>query len=97
MKIVVDSSALIAIVQDEAEREVFIAAIDNAEEVICSTVTLFETGVVLMRKKAEITHGHATMLADRLGLQIIPFTEMQCFLRWKRIAVTARGVANALI
>jgi ribonuclease VapC len=80
VKIVVDSSALVAIAVNEPEREPFVRTITDATEALCSAVTLYETGIVLIRKKLEAHSGHALSLVRALGLRVIPFTGEQAAL-----------------
>ena len=51
--IVVDTSALVAIVFGEAEREAFLARIDTAERVLVSTVSAVETRMVVHGRRGE--------------------------------------------
>lgn len=74
MRIIVDSSALVAIAKGEPEREQFISAIADAKEALCSTVTIYETGTVLMKQKPDAAHDYAIQMVASLGLQIVPFT-----------------------
>lgn len=66
-----------AIACGEPERGAFIARIETSDDVHCSAVTLYETGVVLIQKKIEARVGHAADLAERLGSTIVPFNAEQ--------------------
>lgn len=77
LRIVVDSSALIAIADNESDRDTFVIRIEDADEVLCSAVTLYETGVVLIYKKIEARGDHVTALVETLGLQVVPFAGEQ--------------------
>jgi ribonuclease VapC len=77
LRIVVDSSALIAIAENEPERDRFLIIIEAADDAFCSAVTLLETGIVLIRRKVDANAQHATRLAEHLGLEGVPFTHDQ--------------------
>ncbi|WP_295399462.1 type II toxin-antitoxin system VapC family toxin [uncultured Thiocystis sp.] len=81
---VIDSSALIAILFDEPEADALTAAL-AANPIRCmSTFSLLETSVVLFRRKgAEAVQELDDMLAD-LGVEIVPFDANQ-----SRVARTA--------
>src|ERR1700679_2951770 len=76
--IVVDSSALIAILEQEPDAAAFAAAIQQADRLLISAVNVHETGIVLRAR-------HGTAAADRLwrflqienDFEIIPFDEAQ--------------------
>lgn len=76
--IVVDSSALIAILEHESDAATYAAAIEQADRLLISAVNVHETGIVL-----RVRHGMAA--ADRTwrflqvenDFEIIPFNETQ--------------------
>ena len=76
--IVVDSSAIIAILEREPDAPIFAAAVRKAERLLISAVSVHECGTVLRRR-----HGMAA--ADRLwrfvedenDFEIVPFDESQ--------------------
>jgi ribonuclease VapC len=76
--IVVDSSAIIAILEREPDAPIFAAAVRKAERLLISVVSVHECGTVLRRR-----HGMAA--ADRLwrfvkdenDFEIVPFDESQ--------------------
>ena len=51
--IVVVTSAIIAILQDEPEKDAFKAAIENDDHAIISAVTALEAGVVMRARHGE--------------------------------------------
>jgi ribonuclease VapC len=76
--IVVDSSALIAILEQESDAPAFAAAIQQADRLLISAVNVHETGIVLRAR-------HGIAAANRLwrflqvenDFEIIPFDEAQ--------------------
>lgn len=77
MRIVVDSSALIANAHTEPERNAFVDRIATASEAVCSAVTLYEPGVVLIRNKLEGRADHAERLVGTPGIRVLPFAREQ--------------------
>jgi ribonuclease VapC len=76
--IVVDSSALIAILEKESDAAIYAAAIRQAERVLISAVNVHESGMVLRAR-----HGMAAadriwrFLKDENDFDIVPFDEIQ--------------------
>ena len=76
--IVVDSSALIAILEHESDAALFAAAIQKADRLLVSAVNVHETGIVLRAR-------HGVAAANRMwrflqvenDFEIIPFDETQ--------------------
>lgn len=79
--IVIDTSAIMAILLDEAEADMCIAAIEAAEAIAISAATMTETLIVAERRN--VGHTAATLL-DGLGIEVVAVT-----------AATARRVADA--
>ncbi len=76
--IVVDSSALIAILEKEPDAAIYAAAIGQADRVLISAVNVHESGMVLRAR-----HGRAAadrmwrFLKDENDFEIVPFDENQ--------------------
>jgi ribonuclease VapC len=76
--IVVDSSALVAILEHEPDAAIYAGAIREAERLLVSAVNVHETGMVL-----RIRHGAASVdrmwrfLRDENDFEIVPFDEAQ--------------------
>jgi ribonuclease VapC len=73
--IVVDSSALIAIIEGEPEAGHFLSIIWDAPRRLISAITAYETGIVLGARR-----GHEIALdlmgyVDSLGIEVVPFAE----------------------
>ena len=69
---VVDTSALVAIFQDEVEATHFIDSIDSAEKAVVSTVTVVETMAVLCGTRIGATRNQVDRLLEKLGLATEP-------------------------
>jgi ribonuclease VapC len=76
--IVVDSSALIAILEKEPDAAIYAAAIRQADRLLISAVNVHESGIVLRAR-----HGMAAaermwrFLKDENDFEIVPFDESQ--------------------
>lgn len=74
---IVDSSAVVAIMLKEPEREVMIAALGSEPGPRLSAASYVECGVVLDRQLGPVAGRKLDQLLDLLGLQIEPVTEEQ--------------------
>jgi ribonuclease VapC len=87
---VVDSSALLALVFRERAAEAIVEVIANADGVAIGAPTLAETSIVLAAKMGEDARALTALLVDQLGLAVIPFTAAhgrearEAFLRFGR-------------
>lgn len=72
--LVVDSSALIAILLGEPEHSRFLDLIFGAEERKVSSFTLLETGAVILSRKGPAGRLIFDSLCDELLLEVTPFT-----------------------
>lgn len=71
---VIDSSALIAILLDEPEQHRFDVCIQAAEARLISAATLLETAIVIECRKGEAGGRELDRLLSRGGFQIVPLT-----------------------
>lgn len=71
--IVVDTSALLAIIQKEPECVPFLAMIRNADRVFVSAVTLFEASIVLHARRGIDGTNDLSDLVDAMGIDIVAF------------------------
>jgi ribonuclease VapC len=90
----VDSSALIAIVNGEREREAFAEAIRQSERALCSAFSLHQTAAVLMVQKSLATARDAEALAEKLGLEIVAFTREQMSIAIEAYARHRQGMGK---
>lgn len=75
--IVVDSSALIAILEGEPEAERFLALLRDTTRRIASAVTIYETGVVMGGRRGRKSEAELMALIEQLGIEIVPFAGPQ--------------------
>ena len=73
MTLVLDSSAVVAILTEEPEAESFVAAIKAAEHIAISAMTLFELSVVMLRRRGPGGVQDVRDLLEAAGARIIPF------------------------
>jgi ribonuclease VapC len=88
--IVVDTSALIAILKDESDAQSLLDRVGQEEEVVIGTPTLFEYLMVAVGKGDGGQEATARALLDQLGVKIVSWTPEQAdlatdaFLRFGR-------------
>jgi ribonuclease VapC len=74
---VVDTSALIAILNNEPERTAFLDKIKEAERCFISALSLYETQIVALARLGERGFDELTQLVDELGFSVVPFDRPQ--------------------
>lgn len=74
---VIDTSALIAILGDEPERRAFIEKIEVAETRLISAVTFVETSIILEARHGAEGPRHFDLFLDRAGIEIAPVDDEQ--------------------
>lgn len=75
--IVVDSSAIIALLLKEPERALFVSVLDDSADACCSAVSFVETFMVAMSRVPDFTFDRYIALMDGLGIRRIPVDEQQ--------------------
>jgi ribonuclease VapC len=70
---VLDSSAVIAILLDEPERAAFNRRIEAAAPRLISAVTLAETAMVIEKRRGEAGGRELDLLLHRADVEIVPF------------------------
>ncbi len=73
---IVDSSALLAIVFQEPGFETLLDRIGSPDAVAAGTPTLAETGIVLHARLGTNAHGLLERMLDELDIQEVPFGEI---------------------
>jgi ribonuclease VapC len=71
--IVLDTSAIIAILREEPEADAFLAAIVDAERCFLSAVGHFEASIVMIGRGAAAAADGLDALVARRGVEIVPF------------------------
>lgn len=74
---IVDSSAIVAILGEEPEERAFASAMAGAERRLMSAVTLVETYMVVDGRKNVVTSRKLDDLLASTSVEIAPFTERQ--------------------
>jgi ribonuclease VapC len=69
---VIDTSALLAILADEPERQAFIDAIDAADTRLLSTATFVETSIVIESRHGADGIRDLDLFIDRAGIELSP-------------------------
>ena len=72
---VIDTSALVAILLNEPEAPRLVAAIVRAERAVVGAPTLVETAAVMLAKKGPGGEVALDALLERLGIESVAFTE----------------------
>jgi ribonuclease VapC len=75
--IVVDSSALVAILENEPEAEPFTAILREAPRRLMSALNVYETSLVIGTRRGRGRAARVMELLDELGVEIVPFAEPQ--------------------
>lgn len=73
---IVDASALLAIVFQEPGHEMLLARLGQADAAAAGTPTLAETGIVLHARLGAAADGMLERMLDELAIQEIPFGEV---------------------
>lgn len=77
---VVDSSAIIAILRDEPERDSLLAVLNNSSANYCSMVTFVESFMVSTNRNADAPVALHLRLLDDLGVETMPLDQKQATL-----------------
>jgi ribonuclease VapC len=84
---VVDSSALAAIVFGEDDAERYLGELEHAHDVYLSAATLLEARIVVEARKGDDAGRDLTLLIREVGMQVLPVDEAQAdaaFRAWRR-------------
>jgi ribonuclease VapC len=73
---IIDSSALVAIIFREAGCELLVDAIERADGAAVGAPTLAETGIVLSARLGARSHGLLERVLDELSIEQVPFGEL---------------------
>ena len=74
---VIDTSVLITILQDEPDRDLFLRAIDAADSRLISAMSKLEAGLVMVGRLGPAAAGEVDALLAKLSAVIVPFDERQ--------------------
>jgi ribonuclease VapC len=71
--IVVDSSALVAILEEEPEHRAFKSIIEASPRRVVSSVTVYETGIVLLRRRGPDGLDDVSALLEAFDFEVVAF------------------------
>jgi ribonuclease VapC len=89
--VIVDSSALVAILRDEPEAEAFAQALDTAPRCLMSAASFLETAIVVDRSQSAIPGRRLDELIRELEIVIEPVTEEQAHIARQAYRDYGRG------
>jgi ribonuclease VapC len=72
---ILDSSAVVAIIAREPEYEALITRIATADRVAIGAATLLETGIVLSARTGQDARGILARFLRESGVDVLPFTD----------------------
>jgi ribonuclease VapC len=75
--LIVDSSAMVAMLKEEPESGLFMEILTNADRLEMSAATYLETGIVADRSKNSLLSGRVDQVIEAFGIVIVPVTESQ--------------------
>jgi ribonuclease VapC len=88
---IVDTSALIAILKNEPDAEAFAEAIEAAKAVRISAASYLESNIVVGRCKDPILTARLEEILENPGLQIEPVTAVQAKIAWEAYRDYGKG------
>ena len=88
---VVDTSAVLAILLQEADASVFAEAIETAELRLISAVSVLEAGILLRSRKGDVGEQELDTFLAASGLQVVPFDEEQALVARSGFSRFGRG------
>jgi ribonuclease VapC len=91
---VIDSSALLAILNDEPERRTFNEAIESAESRAMSAATLVEVSIVIESRFGAEGLRDLDLFIKRAGIEVVPMDASRPTSHAGRSAGSARGVTR---
>jgi ribonuclease VapC len=74
---VIDTSAVIAILLGESTASGLIDAVDDSPVVLLSAAALVESGIVTLRRLGDDGEGHLERILHRLGAKVVPVSREQ--------------------
>ena len=88
---VIDTSALLAILQDEPERRAMVEAIEGADRRVLSVVSLVEASIVLEARRGPAAARLLDTLVERASIEVLPVDREQGTLARQAYARYGRG------
>jgi ribonuclease VapC len=88
---IVDSSALVAILLEEPEGHLFDVAMLRSSFCVISSTTLFEASMILQSRRGRDGVVDLDGLILRLGIEVLPFTESQALIARRAFESYGKG------
>lgn len=92
---IVDTSAIMAVVLKEAEKDAFLAAMVAADRLLMSAGNWLELEAVIVRRGTPMSGRHAERLIAALGISIEPFSVEQARIARSGYRQFGRGTQHA--
>ena len=92
---IVDTSAVIAILKNEPEAEAFSDVIDAAKEVRISAASYLESKIVVSKYKNPVLAARLGEIFENPGVQIEPVTVEQAEIAWQAYRDYGKGSGHA--
>jgi ribonuclease VapC len=71
--IVVDTSAILAIIQGEPEADAFLDVIRRTDRALISAVSVLEAGMVLRGRRGPVGLANLASIIDGMAIEVVPF------------------------
>jgi ribonuclease VapC len=94
---VVDTSVLIAILQDEPERHAFIKSLESADSLRMSTAAFVEVSIVIDARHAAAGLRDLDRLINRVAIELVPVDLEQAHLAREAFARFGKGRLRAAL
>lgn len=88
---VIDTSAVLAILQDEAERRSFNEAIESADSRAMSVASLVEASIVVESRYGSAGSGYLDLFIQRAGIDLVPVDLEQGKVARRAFALFGKG------
>jgi uncharacterized protein with PIN domain len=88
--IVIDASALIAVMQNEPEADRFLAIIKREDRVLAAAVTMLEAGIVLRARRGPEGLANFMTFIDEAAIEVIPLDVSQVAAALDHFPVSAK-------
>jgi ribonuclease VapC len=92
---IIDSSALVAMLEQEPEAERMARTLAHTTERLLSSANLVETGIVMQARRGDEGARDLDLLLAKLNVEIVPFTARQAQIARKAFRRYGRGRHDA--
>jgi ribonuclease VapC len=92
--IVVDTSALMAILRDESDRELYVRCLSQADSFVASSLTVYEARTVVLRQMGPAFIADLQALLDGASITHRPFDQLQSELACATYARYGKGTGH---